>query len=125
MVPMTFAFLVASAGAGQSVSPVDVLDHVRRFKRLWEALPAGAAVEFIDGRDLWLARHHIDIEPWHFVVPVFVLKRSFRSVLLHGRYCSGISCDTAADFRSEEHTSELQSLMRISYAVFCLKNKFN
>src|SRR3546814_9453774 len=28
-----------------------------------------------------------------------------------------------APFRSEEHTSELQSLMRISYAVFCLKNK--
>src|SRR3546814_1598545 len=27
--------------------------------------------------------------------------------------------------RSEEHTSELQSLMRISYAVFCLKNKTN
>src|SRR3546814_3626911 len=28
-----------------------------------------------------------------------------------------------ADKRSEEHTSELQSLMRISYAVFCLKKK--
>src|SRR3546814_3880827 len=28
-----------------------------------------------------------------------------------------------ADSRSEEHTSELQSLMRISYAVFCLKKK--
>src|SRR3546814_1577481 len=28
-----------------------------------------------------------------------------------------------ADQRSEEHTSELQSLMRISYAVFCLKKK--
>src|SRR3546814_10651664 len=27
------------------------------------------------------------------------------------------------EFRSEEHTSELQSLMRISYAVFCLKKK--
>src|SRR3546814_3412719 len=27
--------------------------------------------------------------------------------------------------RSEEHTSELQSLMRISYAVFCLKNKIH
>src|SRR3546814_6217737 len=27
--------------------------------------------------------------------------------------------------RSEEHTSELQSIMRISYAVFCLKNKNN
>src|SRR3546814_1934172 len=30
-----------------------------------------------------------------------------------------------AFFRSEEHTSELQSLMRISYAVFCLKKKKN
>src|SRR3546814_9031992 len=29
----------------------------------------------------------------------------------------------AAVIRSEEHTSELQSLMRISYAVFCLKKK--
>src|SRR3546814_5673465 len=28
-------------------------------------------------------------------------------------------------WRSEEHTSELQSLMRISYAVFCLKNKIH
>src|SRR3546814_1314588 len=29
----------------------------------------------------------------------------------------------SANVRSEEHTSELQSLMRISYAVFCLKKK--
>src|SRR3546814_18230301 len=29
----------------------------------------------------------------------------------------------ALNYRSEEHTSELQSLMRISYAVFCLKKK--
>src|SRR3546814_5130052 len=32
---------------------------------------------------------------------------------------------TAGHIRSEEHTSELQSLMRISYAVFCLKKKKN
>src|SRR3546814_7822057 len=32
---------------------------------------------------------------------------------------------TGAVTRSEEHTSELQSLMRISYAVFCLKKKKN
>src|SRR3546814_1672566 len=31
--------------------------------------------------------------------------------------------DRKLAFRSEEHTSELQSLMRISYAVFCLKKK--
>src|SRR3546814_9757606 len=33
--------------------------------------------------------------------------------------------DRAIERRSEEHTSELQSLMRISYAVFCLKKKNN
>src|SRR3546814_3608959 len=32
---------------------------------------------------------------------------------------------TRGETRSEEHTSELQSLMRISYAVFCLKKKKN
>src|SRR3546814_9411058 len=36
----------------------------------------------------------------------------------HGR--QGIRCNC---IRSEQHTSELQSLMRISYAVFCLKKK--
>src|SRR3546814_3172275 len=35
----------------------------------------------------------------------------------HGSYTNN------APWRSEEHTSELQSLMRISYAVFCLKKK--
>src|SRR3546814_4897040 len=34
-----------------------------------------------------------------------------------------IDGDFVGNFRSEEHTSELQSLMRISYAVFCLKKK--
>src|SRR3546814_6621193 len=36
-----------------------------------------------------------------------------------------IARPSAAALRSEEHTSELQSLMRISYAVFCLKKKTN
>src|SRR3546814_6643410 len=34
-----------------------------------------------------------------------------------------VRLDRQPSFRSEEHTSELQSLMRISYAVFCLKKK--
>src|SRR3546814_5459444 len=33
------------------------------------------------------------------------------------------ACGSAHYWRSEEHTSELQSLMRTSYAVFCLKTK--
>src|SRR3546814_10610434 len=39
------------------------------------------------------------------------------SLSFHARYCSRLKR------RSEEHTSELQSLMRISYAVFCLQKK--
>src|SRR3546814_5341816 len=37
----------------------------------------------------------------------------------------GVSVGHLKPHRSEEHTSELQSLMRISYAVFCLKKKTN
>src|SRR3546814_3044963 len=37
----------------------------------------------------------------------------------------GISVDHTTIYRSEEHTYELQSLMRISYAVFCLNKKIN
>src|SRR3546814_1243469 len=42
----------------------------------------------------------------------------------HGRrQLHPVGDDAAGRLRSEEHTSELQSLMRISYAVFCLKTK--
>src|SRR3546814_8753965 len=41
-------------------------------------------------------------------------------------FASAFQCKSGdAMVRSEEHTSELQSLMRISYAVFCLKKKKN
>src|SRR3546814_2694018 len=39
------------------------------------------------------------------------------------RYKQGRITSSAGCLRSEEHTSELQSLMRISYAVFCLKTQ--
>src|SRR3546814_7639871 len=42
-----------------------------------------------------------------------------------GRDFAAVLQANALDLRSEEHTSELQSLMRISYAVFCLKKKKN
>src|SRR3546814_1645594 len=44
-------------------------------------------------------------------------------VALGGVSLGALVAETAAAARSEEHTSELQSLMRISYAVFCLKKK--
>src|SRR3546814_3895924 len=40
-----------------------------------------------------------------------------------GTATTAVSDEGLAGGRSEEHTSELQSLMRISYAVFCLKKK--
>src|SRR3546814_6233644 len=39
--------------------------------------------------------------------------------------CRRLVAQSHSGQRSEEHTSELQSLMRISYAVFCLKKKTN
>src|SRR3546814_9437856 len=56
-----------------------------------------------------------------------VLGRLIRKILYIGAFAFILnSFSTLSDIifrRSEEHTSELQSLMRISYAVFCLKKK--
>src|SRR3546814_6584397 len=49
-----------------------------------------------------------------------------RSILVDEKHYSAVSAylnERNIGERSEEHTSELQSLMRISYAVFCLKKK--
>src|SRR3546814_6357378 len=56
-----------------------------------------------------------------------------KAIQLHPLVCTAFNADFDGDQmavhvplsieRSEEHTSELQSLMRISYAVFCLKKK--
>src|SRR3546814_4223204 len=43
---------------------------------------------------------------------------------IHAEQIYTIGIDAQVPQRSEEHTSELQSLMRISYAVFCLKTKY-
>src|SRR3546814_8913529 len=46
----------------------------------------------------------------------------FAGVLVLGSIVGSYDLDIVLASRSEEHTSELQSLMRISYAVFCVKN---
>src|SRR3546814_7625818 len=50
-------------------------------------------------------------------------QHSGRTPVVCGEVKMFASAPTYAAVRSEEHTSELQSLMRISYAVFCLKKK--
>src|SRR3546814_1322243 len=67
------------------------------------------------GRCAWSSL--LDIPPWA------LQQRSSESPLV---YAWGVRMNNqcaAPSSRSEEHTSELQSLMRISYAVFCLKKK--
>src|SRR3546814_7641122 len=50
-----------------------------------------------------------------------VFKNSYKDI--EGLLALLTPLGTRFEFRSEEHTSELQSLMRTSYAVFCLKKK--
>src|SRR3546814_9311029 len=76
------------------------------------------------------ARRHLLVE--ERLLPVKVLLSKLRARVGRdpfGRDLRGIAAlhdgDGLASTRSEEHTSELQSLMRISYAVFCLKKKKN
>src|SRR3546814_3172926 len=59
-----------------------------------------------------IARHRLQDPTWEFRS-----ESSLRRLEASTRKAAG------AGGRSEEHTSELQSLMRISYAVFCLKKK--
>src|SRR3546814_9838340 len=75
----------------------------------WEPVRSGGM--------LWLARNLIldAVRNWASGVVLWNLALDQN----HGPHRGG--CGT----RSEEHTSELQSLMRISYAVFCWKKKIN
>src|SRR3546814_2922911 len=54
--------------------------------------------------------------------PVFGMRARGQRVRIQVRFATQLH-DPLGQLRSEEHTSELQSLMRISYAVFCLKKK--
>src|SRR3546814_10361653 len=73
----------------------------------------------VDGRDCY--REVIGIEPTIrdvFAVPASAVLGDTFTISDHG-----LKLGDPVSYRSEEHTSELQSLMRISYAVFCLKKK--
>src|SRR3546814_1284410 len=75
----------------------------------------------VDGGILWrwFALHHWDSRPTDVI-------EHMRCTICRRRpveVAATLEAPTIEFGRSEEHTSELQSLMRISYAVFCLKKK--
>src|SRR3546814_1531047 len=76
-----------------------------------------AAGRGADHRDRLAAEHARDVGGGAGHPVDGVLEHARQAVVVLGRH------HEQAVGRSEEHTSELQSLMRISYAVFCLKKK--
>src|SRR3546814_10877566 len=86
-----------------------------RFRSPYSACAVRAKGGRSGARRFPVARNHVAVE--------------MRAVLERARLGLEIDMDDAEALgiaerpRSEEHTSELQSLMRISYAVFCLKKK--
>src|SRR3546814_2208300 len=80
-------------------------------------MPASRASTICEAAQIKTSASHIVAMPCSCVP-------STRMVMLPLRKSIGaVRRDFASEKRSEEHTSELQSLMRISYAVFCLKKK--
>src|ERR1700753_855270 len=66
----------ANLSARHAMTTIDILDYIGSFDRLCEAGPAGPAIKFIEGREQWLSRHHLDVEPGLLVIPVFILERA-------------------------------------------------
>src|SRR3546814_4408696 len=64
--------------------------------------------------------HQIEGRVRYWIVPKLLRLDTGAAVLINGRFLNDAP---NANGRSEEHTSELQSLMRITYAVLCLKKK--
>src|SRR3546814_1339476 len=83
-------------------------------------IPIGAALYHQDGRLLGCG-HNRRVQEGD--PSVHGETDAFRKAGRQRRYRDTIMVTTLAPCRPEEHTTELQSLMRNSYAVFCLKNK--
>src|SRR3546814_3482747 len=101
--------LVGESGSGKSVTALSVMQLL---PYPMAQHPGGSSITFKD-------RQLIDADPR--------LLRDVRgdqiSMIFQEPMTSLNPLHTVEKQRSEEHTSELQSLMRISYAVFCLKTK--
>src|SRR3546814_4160840 len=107
------------AFAGTSVNGAAVESIIAAFPG---KVQVGGGIRDRAGVDRWLALgvERVIIGTAAPKAPEFV-KSAARD--LPGRIVVGVDARDGMVARSEEHTSELQSLMRISYAVFCLKKK--
>src|SRR3546814_2081058 len=86
---------------------------IARVSANWR-LGAGYTLFLMSRKDI------MDYVPFPGILPLVSVQ--YRKASVNATYIPGKK-GTGNVLRSEEHTSELQSLMRISYAVFCLKKK--
>src|SRR3546814_8889124 len=127
--------------AEHAIDPTDYLDDVHdiALDQLERDAPLVAGIAALPGRKLVFT--NADAPYARRVLARLGLGESFEALFdlratnyvpkphpdAYAGLCAAYDLDPArclfADDRSEEHTSELQSLMRISYAVFCLKKK--
>src|SRR3546814_7674105 len=112
----------------------DVCSSDLRFQRA-EPLTRPVGV----GRQAEVERHHVGLLGTQHLDRGIMVARDEHAIILIGPFELSLQPGVVLDhqqcaqsgpalvhvIRSEEHTSELQSLMRISYAVFCLKKKKN
>src|SRR3546814_6386509 len=89
----------------------NIVDHM--------AVPAPFANRIIVDTD----RDDLDTTRFEYRDYVFAELGIVCNSVRHNHENAPLVSDVIKEIRSEEHTSELQSLMRISYAVFCLKKK--
>src|SRR3546814_8997163 len=98
-------------------------------KNPWARVPALQIGDDVLTENIAILNHIAELVPEKALLPTEGLARARALEWLALRLCckdwrqSEVGCRSAPIRRSEEHTSELQSLMRISYAVFCLKKK--
>src|SRR3546814_1864975 len=104
-----------------------MIRHPPRSTRTDTPFPYTTLFRSLENVSTGLCRSFVDLD--HCESPVLIAQHPFEGVdrrflvlefQRFGRIADG--SESLKD-RSEEHTSELQSLMRISYAVFCLKKK--
>src|SRR3546814_8738017 len=97
-------------------------DTLFPYTTLFRSLHVSIAAIAVPARTCWMREAACRCQPTSARTRVSFASSCFRSPVV-GAFDNSARGIIIAVARSEEHTSELQSLMRISYAVFCLTKK--